>query len=303
MKQAIVGLSVLPIASLRKLSVEEQDKLARSVVSLETKSKDAADAHKSSFPMAGKVVCMIEERLNELKSDRNPDGSPKKRMIAANTSLATYWESVTKVDGKSSKLNNHALSCAVAFGTYVRSELIEETHYDKCKAVWLEIAASISTQVGGDINHDAVRAAADELIDRSKDVQKNLLNILAGVKEPKALTVEQAQKALDKIFASGHLNLVISGIGAEIAHLEDTEAARSAFFGMNLSMEMFAANVHVVATDAVDKAGKPVPAEVRRFDDATLDAWSQAYAAQGNSSPESTETETQEVPEAEAQAA
>jgi hypothetical protein len=132
------------------MTVEEQDKLAKEVCQLVKTAVDATNAHKSSMPMAGKVVCVFEERLNELKSDRNPDGTTKKRQIASNTSLSSYWESNT-----GTKLNNHWLSCAVAFGTYVRSELITEADYDKNTAQCLELAASIATAVGGEISHSA----------------------------------------------------------------------------------------------------------------------------------------------------
>jgi hypothetical protein len=275
-------LTIIPMSSIRALSVEEQDKLARQVIVVETNAKSATEAHKLSFPMAGKIVCAIEERLNELKSDRNSDGTPKKRMIAANTSLSTYWETVTKVNGKSTKLNNHALSCAVAFGTYVRSELITEADYDKCKADWLEVAASIATACGGSIENEAVHQAAEELRDRSKDCAKNLREILATVKEPKALTVEQAQKALEKIIAGGHLNLVIAGIGAEIAHMESTEDARSAYFGMVTAMDMFNANV--------DANG------ARRFSDDTMDAWLNTYQAENGKQLVPIETTQEEQP-------
>ncbi|HEX3800197.1 MAG TPA: hypothetical protein VH413_15995 [Verrucomicrobiae bacterium] len=261
-------LSKLPIDSIRKMLVEEQDKLAREVGKLETHAKSATDAHKQGFPMAGKVICVIEERLNELKSDRNPDGSPKKRLIASNTPLAKYWETVTKVNGKSVKLNNHALSCAVAFGTYVRSELITEPDYDKCVASWLEKAASISTELGGAIDHPAVMQAAEVLRDRPKDGAKALQNILDSVKDPKPLTVEQAQKQLDKIMESGLLSTVISAVGAQIAHTVDEEEGRNAYFGMLTAHDMFAVNMD---------------GDKRRFDDDKLDAWTRAYQTSQNS--------------------
>src|SRR5262249_2202873 len=149
------------------------------------------------------------------------------------------------------------------FGTYVGSELITEADYDKNPAANLELAASISTAVGGEVTHAAVMAAGEELRDRSKNSAKNLREILASVKEPKTLTAEKAQELIPKVIAAGHLNLVISSVGAEIAHLEDSERARSAFFGMITAHDMFAANV--------DEKGK------RRFSDKVLTAWAKAY--------------------------
>jgi len=260
------------MAVLLSLTVDEQDKLVRQVASLETAAKSATDAHRQGFGPAGKVVCMVEERLNALKTERK---------IASNTSLASFWENITRSKGASVKLNSHAMSCAVAFGTYVRSELITEPDYDKNTAQCLELAASISTAVGGEIAHDAVVNAAAELRDRDKDSARKLREILETVKDAKPMTVEQANKALARIFGDGHLNLVIAGVGAEIAHIEDTEIARSAYFGMITANDMFAANQ--------DAGGN------RRFTDETINAWATAYA-DANPQTESAEFETQPIP-------
>jgi hypothetical protein len=261
----------LPISKIRSMTVEEQDKLARQAASAEMKLKDATASHKSSFPAIGKVICVIEERLNDLKTLKK---------IASNTSLASYWESVTKVNGKSIKLNPHALSCAVAFGTYVRSEIISEKDYDDNSGGNLELAASISTAVGGDVSHDAVAQAAEELRHQTKQTRTNLQNILDGVKEPKAMTAEQAENALRKIMAAGHLNVVIASVGAEIAHTEDSEVARSAYFGIQTATDMFSANVIVTK----DGAGKEI--STRRFPDEVLDGWLNAYVAATTPAPE-----------------
>jgi hypothetical protein len=262
-------IAIQPIATLRALSVEEQDNLAREACKLERSSKALVNDHKASFPAIGKVICVIEERLNDLKSDVDrSSGQPKKRLIAANTSLASFWESVTKVPGDktgmSGKLNNHALSCAVAFGTYVRTEMISEEDYDKNTSQALELAASISTEAGGEIDHESILAAATELKDRSKNSVKNLREILEGLKGPKEVTVEKATEMVNAAIKGGHLLLVISAVGAEIAHLRDAEIARNAFFGMITAHNMFAANV--------DEETKQ-----RRFPDATIDAWLAAF--------------------------
>jgi hypothetical protein len=270
------------------MPVEEKHKLAREACLLETKMQKAQTVYKSSFPAMGKLICVVEEDLSELKSIKK---------IASNMSLASYWESITKSvkgsNGKPVKLNNHGLSCAVAFGTYVRSELITEADYDKNTAQCLELAAAISTAVGGEVTHDAVVEAAEELVDRSKDSATNLKRLLATVKDAPEMTVEQAQKALAKLFEHGHLPVVIAGIGAEIAHVEDAEIARSAFFAMITANDMFAENV--------DAKGK------RRFPDKTLDAWTAAYQKANAKAPEApatpeteteTETPTEETPAA-----
>ena len=48
------------------MTVEEQDKLAISAANAEKSLEAATKAHKSSFPAVGKLVCVYEERLNEL---------------------------------------------------------------------------------------------------------------------------------------------------------------------------------------------------------------------------------------------
>lgn len=272
-------LKTLPMETLRKMTVDEQDKLIKEAVALESKAKKATDAHTLSFPAAGKLVCIAEERLNELKSTVNVDGSPRKPLIAVNTSLATYWGSLTKTSNGPGKLNNHWYSCAVTFGTYVRTELVSEEDYDKCPAQWLEIAASISTEAGGDVTSDAVVEAADVLKDRPKDAGKQLRNILATLKTPKALSSDKAKEMLAAILAAGHMTtVVIPMIGAEIAHIEDSEVGRNAYHAMYGAVCMFEQNV--------DSNGK------RRFADETIGAWMDAYQKPSNSTEETDGTET-----------
>lgn len=239
------------------MSVEEQDALARLAAKVEKQAKDATSAHSTSFPAVGKIVCIIEERLNDLKSDRHPDGTSKKRQIAANTSLTTYFESITKT-----KLNNHWLSCALAFGTYVRTELISEEVYDKQTGRNLEIAASISTAVGGEVSHSAILEAAEELKDCSKDADKfkNLRNILASVKDPTPMKPERAKELVAQLIAGGFMNtVVIPAVGAEIAHLKTVDDGKATYFALDTAMQMFARNV--------DETGK------QRFDDDVLNVW------------------------------
>jgi hypothetical protein len=238
-------MQTLPMEVLRTLSADELNKLAIDSVKLEKRAKDANSAHKSSFPAVGKLVCVFEERLNTLKAQR---------MIASNTSLATYWESITKT-----RMNNHSLSCAVAFGTYVRTELITERDYDLNSAQCLELAASVSTAVGGDITAQAVHDAADQLKERGKDAAKNLRTILDTVKNRKTLSADKAAEMLKTIFAEGHLLTVISLLGAEVAYLADEKVARQAYYGIIAAHDMFGRNV--------TESGE------RRFSDETLNAW------------------------------
>jgi len=216
-------IQLLPIDTLRKMSADELDALARQAVKLEKEAKDATTAHKSSFPAAGKVVCAIEERLNALKAQR---------LIASNTSLAAYWESITKT-----RVNNHALSCAVTFGTFVRTELIAERDYDLNTAQCLELAAAISTAVGGDVTHVAVVQTSEQLRERGKDAAKTLRVILDKVKERKTITAEKAAEMLKAIFQDGHLELALHAAGAEVAYVNDAETLERIFGALNLALD------------------------------------------------------------------
>ncbi|CAK0745575.1 hypothetical protein CCP3SC15_1390015 [Gammaproteobacteria bacterium] len=281
-------LKMLPRTVILNMTVDEQNKLVKDCVALQKRISDATEAHKLSIPMAGKVVYGIQKRLEYEKSSTNPDGSAKKPTQGLNTSLNSYWESITRSNGKPGvKLNPHWLSCAVTIGTYVDSELITEKDYDDNPASHLELAASISTAVGHELENEHVLAAAEELRHQTKDTTANLKAILAKVKEPTEMTAEKAQDLVKRIISHGHLNLLIAAVGAEIAHLTDPEAARNAFYGMLAASAMFAANV--------DEKG------ARRFSDEVLNAWSASYDA-ANQQPEETDTDDTGTPETEPEA-
>lgn len=217
-------LQLLPIAMLVAMNADELDALAKDATKVEKDAKSATDNHKSSFPAAGKIVCALEERLNNLISDKK---------IASNTSLATYWKSITD-----QKLNNHALSCANAFGTYVRTGLIDEKDYDLNSANCLELASSISSNVGGMIEHEAITAAAAELKERGKDEAKNLRAILDSVKERKVMDAERAKELLAQIFADGHLELAIHTVGAQLAYETDADQMGRQFDALKIAVDM-----------------------------------------------------------------
>ena len=284
-------MQLLPISTLRALPVDEQDALARESVKLQKRATTATEEHRSSFPAVGKLVCVIEERLEQLKCEGK---------IGKRTSLNEYWEGITKTKGEVSKLNNHALSCSVAFSTYVRSDLMSEPDYDKNPGQNLEIAASISTAVKGDLTNTAVHAAAEVLRDRPKDAAKKLRDILATVKDVKSITAEKARELIASIMACGHLTtVVIPAVGGEIAHLTDPQVAESAFHGLNTALGMFEVNM---AEDGV----------TRRFTDAVIDGWigndakakstNQPVGITHGAAPVAVEVPVVEVPEAQAPA-
>ena len=219
----MIAIQLLPIETLRAMKPEDIDALARASVDVQKKAKDATDAHKSSFPATGKVVCVLEERLNELKS---------RKLIASNTSLATYFESITK-----NKINPHASSCANAFGTYVRTGLISEKDYDLNSENALSLGSSISTAVGGDILNAAVFKAAEELKERGKNQIKNLRAILETVKEPKELDAQKASEMVATVIKHGHLEIVLAIATAALAYEKDEKRLKSCFAHLLMGMD------------------------------------------------------------------
>jgi hypothetical protein len=197
------------------MTPEELDNLAIEAAKTVQEAKQSADFSRASNPSTGKVICVLEERLNKAKSDKT---------IASNTSLARYWEGITKV-----KMPNHAMTCAVCFGTFVRTEQIDEKTYDLCSANMIELAGAISNAVNGEIAHPAIAKAAAQLKERGKDAPKNLRAILKEVKPAKPMDAETAQEKLHQIFANGHLNLAIAEAAAEMCYLTGDEAKDSYF--------------------------------------------------------------------------
>jgi hypothetical protein len=197
------------------MTPEELDGLAIMAAKTVADAKHSAEFSRASNPVTGKVICVLEERLEKAKTEMT---------IAKNTSLAKYWEGITK-----SKLPNHAMSCAVCFGTFVRTELLSEKDYDLCSANMIELAGAISNAVNGEIAQPAIAKAAAQLKERGKDAPKNLRAILRDVKPPKPMDAETAQEKLQQIFDDGHLNLVIAGCAAGMCYLEGTEAKESYF--------------------------------------------------------------------------
>jgi len=193
-------LNTITIAHIRSLTPSELDDLAKESVRLQKDAKAATDANKSSFPAVGKVLCGLEERLNKLKAQV---------LIASNTSLASYFESIT-----TKKPNNHAMSCAVAFGAYVRTGLVPEAQFDKNPCSNLELAASIATSCGGSVVNEYVKAAAAELLDRSKNSPGNLRALLLKVKPKESMDVLKALEKSNEIIDDGHIEALLAAVDA-----------------------------------------------------------------------------------------
>jgi hypothetical protein len=197
------------------MTPDELDDLLKAAALVTQEAAKGRKYESASNPMTGKLICILEERLERAKTAMT---------VAKSTSLATYWLGITQV-----KLPNHAYTCAVAYGTYVRCELIEEKTYDICSANIIELAGNIVNAVKGEVTHEAVAAAAEQLKEHGKDAPKNLRAILARVKPRKPMDAEKAQEMLRQIFDDGHLNLTFAEAAAEMCYLTGTEAKDSYF--------------------------------------------------------------------------
>jgi len=212
MQKVVISHSV---TVLRAMTPAELDALAIQAAETVKEAKESARFSQASNPATGKVICVLEERLERAKTEN---------LIAKNTSLAKYWEGITK-----SKMPNHAMTCAVCFGSFVRTEKIDEKTYDLCSANIIEVAGAISNAVDGDLTNPAIEEAAVQLKEHRKDAPKNLKAILKRVKPAKPMDAETAQERLQAIFDDGHLNLVIAGVGAEMCYQTGDEAKASYF--------------------------------------------------------------------------
>jgi hypothetical protein len=208
-------VKIQSVEVLRSLKPEELDALVIQAAKVVQDARKGVQNATASNPATGKLICVLEERLNTAKSNKT---------IASNMSLARYWEGITK-----SQMPNHAMTCAVCFGTFVRTEQIDEKTYDLCSANMIELAGAISNAVDGEIAHPAIAKAAAQLKERGKDAPKNLRAILREVKPPTPMDAETAQEKLQQIFDDGHLNLVIAGVGAEMCYQTGQEAKDSYF--------------------------------------------------------------------------
>lgn len=203
---------------IRELDIDDQDAMVRKSGELKKSLDSINKTYKSSFPTDGKLICVVQERLERLKAQR---------LIASNTSMADYWKTLG-----GEKLNPHAMSCAVAFGTYVQTEIISESDYDLCPSSLLETAASISTAVGGDVQHAAVASAAFQLKERGKDAARNLKAILETVKPREPMKPEKAQQLIADLLADGYGPMFVHTLELELPEIKDENKLRAYYSGL-----------------------------------------------------------------------
>ncbi|HEY1171088.1 MAG TPA: hypothetical protein VGH19_06915 [Verrucomicrobiae bacterium] len=238
---------ILTAAHLRSLTIDLLTAEAGKAADIEKDSKTATERHKSAFPETGKLLAVIGEKLEEMKL---------KQAVARNTSLSAYWEFLTK-----SKPNPHALSCSVAFDCFVKGGLITEADYDLCSAQCLEIAASITNKVGGDLTHKAIAEAANHLHLRGHTAAKKLKEILEGLKGPKKMDEAKAIELIQEVLAHGHHTALLAVVTAEMTYIKDEDKAKEFHIGLK------------DAADAIENNMTEGDKPERRFDDDKITSW------------------------------
>lgn len=214
---------VLPMAALLALSVEELLKFAKDAVNTADKAKSYADNHKASFSAFGKVIAALKKRFNA-ESQANS--------LVSTMTFAEFFE--LKTGGK---VNNHANECARTFGFFVDNGMMTEKDYDDNPTNNLEQAARVVTAIKGDLTHAGAQKAADILKSRPKDAAKQLASLVESIEGPKQIEHEKAKEQLVKIFASGHLELVLAMAGAEVRELKDETKQHRVFQHLTIALD------------------------------------------------------------------
>lgn len=221
-----------PMVELQAMSASDLFAFGRQVVKLAKTKTDASKDFKESGKALGKVIAEIKRRYNEALG----------KAIPTATSFAEYYEAHA---GK--KPPTHGVSCSTAWSSFVETGFNTETDYDNCSSVALERSGAIVTAVKHDLTHDTVKQASDLLRNRPDEYAATLKALLATVKPPEPMDAEQAAELLKAIVADGHLPIVISTVGAEIAHCSEETAHRS-FLALDTAFTMFSKNPNVGET-------------------------------------------------------
>lgn len=263
-----IMLTLQAYATLRAMTVDEIDQLALDAAKVEKQQKDKTKEHAGNFKPLGKVICIVGERLEKAR---------EQKLVASNATLESTWFGIT-----ATKINGHALQCAVAFGTFVQTDLVPETKYDNAKTEWLKVAGTIANACGRATTHDAVLRTAEILKNPNVELAGlQLKAILREVKPAKVMDAEEADEQLAAIFAAHHLLTVLDKIVAEIPYIVDEDIAKQAYYSLETAIDGFAKNV--------DKEGN------RRFGDDAINTWLAEKAKALNSAPKLVAPETVEA--------
>ncbi len=205
----------LSYAAIIALTIEAQDDLARSFVKGNAKLKDTRDEQNEGSKVIGKLLCVLEERLEKGKTAM---------AIAPNKTLKEFFK-----DTYGAALQNHPYSLKNAFGAFVRTALVTELDYDVNSGNCLELAGRIVTACNGNLEHQAVKDAAFQLKERSNKAAKNLREILLTVKPAAKMTAEETIEMMETISSDGQLAVAIAVLPDLV--LKMTEEEQLAMYG------------------------------------------------------------------------
>jgi hypothetical protein len=199
----------LPFDLILTSSVDQVDDLARQYVRKGEKVKETRDDYKDASKAFGKVACALEIRLERGK---------QQQLFPANKSLAEFIKDIT-----GEKPPTHALTLKNAFGAFVVTKLITESDYNANSNNCLELGARVVDAVKGNLAHDAVLKAAQELKNRTAKEAKNLREILASVKPAAKLDAKEALELFHDICDDGHLVVCLAELPDIFAEMPETE--------------------------------------------------------------------------------
>lgn len=237
-------ITMMAMSVLRSTPPEKLIELAKSAhVTAEKASKFNAD-HRATFPALGKVIAALKFHFNKEAQGNS---------LVSTMTFPEFYK--MKTGGKP---NNHAESCAKAYGAFVDNGLITEQDYDYNTADALEKSAAIVTKVAGDLTSKHIIDAAEILKTRPKDAIKRLLAIIEQIDGPKTIEADKAAEYLKLIFGSGHLELVLASTGAEIAHVKDSDMRDRISGHISVMID----TLHGEPARAKVPAAKPAAAEV-----------------------------------------
>ena len=199
----------LPYAMLLRLDAGLVDELATRFAKQGVKVKNQQVDLKTATKAAGKIYAVLEVRHNAMKAQN---------FRGANEPLTNFIKDIT-----GEKPATHALTLKNAFGAYVLTGFIAETDYDGNSNNCLELAWKIADAVKGNLQHDVVKKAAQELKSRTDKEASNLREILASVKPEASLTAKEALEMLQAICDDGHLGVCLAQLPDIYEEMEEKQ--------------------------------------------------------------------------------
>lgn len=198
-----------PLAELRKLTADEQDTLLKQAAAITAKVEASKEANESSHPVTGKLLFVLEERLN---------AGIAANLIAKNTGLETFVKTIL---GDKLKISPRAFSCKNAWA-FVVAKLITEKDYGLVGATCLELGASILRECGNRLDAEEVLRAAQILRERPDKKAALLRAIRDSLKGPRKIKHEKALEMFNELYNQGYLVAGLYVAAEHAEHIQDS---------------------------------------------------------------------------------